>query len=82
MIFSFFFKKKEEKYLTKNVWSRFFIYSLVLVKLALKQSKYIEICIFYIKIIQNFNILRTLNYKPNLKKDLNSLSKNKQEKVD
>ena len=64
-----------------NVGSRFFIYALVFVKLTLKQSKYIEIRIFGIKIFLNLNILRTVNDKPNLKKDFNSELKNKLGKV-
>ena len=65
MIFSFFFGIEREKNLEQNFGSRFFIYSLVFVKLTLKQSKYIEIRIFEIKIILNLNILRTVNDKPN-----------------
>ena len=36
----------------------------------------------FIKIFLNLNILRTVNDKPNLKEDLNSASKNEQEKFD
>ena len=80
-LFFLFFGIERGKNLEHNVWSRFFIYSLVFVKLTLKQSKYIEIRIFGFKIILNLNILRTVNDKPNLKKDLNSASKNEHVKL-
>ena len=66
-----FFLKERKKFVTiylEPIFHLFFDFRLI----NLKTIKIYPIWKFYTKIILNFNILRFLNDKPNLKKDLNS----------